>query len=77
MPRVGVQAELGEKSGEGIIALADALAKLGEPARSPRDRKFLARALAIYKKSVRSLSGLEKQSVNQKIDAIKQKLETK
>ena len=72
-----LHAELGNKNREEIIPLADALAKLGEPARSPRDRKFLARALAIYKKSVRSLSGLEKQSVNQKIDAIKQKLETK
>lgn len=72
-----LHAELGNKNREEIIPLADALAKLGEPARSPRDQKFLVRALAIYKKSVRSLSGLEKQSVNQKIDVIKQKLEIK
>ena len=70
-------AKLGGKSREEILPLADALAKLGETARSPRDRKFLARALAIYKKSVRSLSGLEKQSVNQKMDEIKKKLEIK
>ena len=72
-----LHAELGSKNREEILPLADALAKLGEAARSPRDLKFLARALAIYKKSVRSLSGLEKQSVNQKIDAIKNKLENK
>lgn len=72
-----LHAELGSKNREEILPLADALAKLGEAARSPRDLKFLARALAIYKKSVRSLSGLEKQSVNQKIDAIKQKLENR
>lgn len=72
-----LHADLGNKNREEILPLADAFAKLGEPARSPRDRKFLARALGIYNKSVRSLSGLEKQSVNQKIDEIKQKLETK
>jgi len=72
-----LHADLGNKNREEILPLADAFAKLGESARSPRDRKFLARAQEIYKKSVRSLSGLEKQSVNQKIDEIKQKLETK
>ena len=72
-----LHAELGRKSREEIIPLADALAKLGESARGLRDRKFLDRALAIYKKSVRSLTGLEKQSINQKIDEIKNKLETK
>ena len=72
-----LHAELGRNSREEIIPLADALAKLGESARGLRDRKFLDRALAIYKKSVRSLTGLEKQSINQKIDEIKNKLETK
>ena len=71
------QARLGGKSRGEILPLADVLAKLGDSARSPRDRKFLDRAMVIYKKSVRSLSGLEKQSVNQKIDEIKQKLEIK
>ena len=70
-------ARLGGKSRGEILPLADVLAKLGDSARSPRDRKFLDRAMVIYKKSVRSLSGLEKQSVNQKIDEIKQKLEIK
>lgn len=72
-----LHAELGGKSREEIIPLADALAKLGGSARGLRDRKFLVRALAIYEKSARSLSGLEKQSVNKKIDEIKKKLETK
>lgn len=72
-----LHAELGGKSREEIIPLADALAKLGVSARGLRDRNFLVRALAIYEKSARSLSGLEKQSVNKKIDEIKKKLETK
>ena len=70
-------ARLGGKSRGEILPLADVLAKLGDSARSPRDRKFLDRAMVIYKKSVRSLSGLEQQSVNQKIDEIKQKLKIK